>query len=157
MAKRPKPKRGPGLRGLTTAAIRAELERRSRDDFDRQAAELRDRRDRLKSELAQAERDLARLLAARNRTQPKRGPGIADRVAAKKAGRPSLPDLLEDLLVLHGPMAVPEIAKAAKKAGYRPRTDNPSLEVNNTLRYNRSMFERVRWGVYGIKGTTSGW
>jgi hypothetical protein len=87
---------------------------------------------------------------------PRRGPGRpkgsgkGGRGRGRDGNKQTLSMLLHSLL-RGKTMSVPEMAQAAKKAGYKSKSKNFRMVVGLTILKNRKMFRRVTRGQYTAK------
>ena len=139
------------LRGVSTTALQAELQRRGSD-----LTKLEAKRDALMAELDQVDNEIlvinAALSAAGLGGSSRRvGPGRARRAGARKRPRneKSLEVALAD--VLKGKtMGVTEVAEAVQRAGYKTTSPNFRTIVNQTL-IRSSLIKKLGRGAYTAK------
>jgi len=143
------------LSHLPTREIQAEIDRRQA-----QAASIRGHRDAIARQIAELDKHIAdlggdALLRSRKRRGRPRGSktkanGAAAGTGARRGRRGGLADVLHSLLQ-GKTMSVPEMAKAAKKAGHKSKSKNFRTVVGLTLINHRKMFKRVSRGQYTAK------
>lgn len=130
------------LASVPTATLRAELERRVKEQERARAT-----REELLEDLKAIERKIADLGGAVARPRGRRGPSRGQR---GPGGGASLPDVLQQVLA-GKTMSVAEIAEAARAAGYKSSSDKFRQIVNQTLAKNANRFKRVGRGQYTVK------
>jgi hypothetical protein len=152
---------GAGRRGrpsalarLSTSDLRRELERRQA-----MAADLIRQRDALTAELQELEVAFGPtsaingfLAAARRKRGRPRGSGAARPAMARAAvGRPRNPNSLVEMLrktLAGNTMSVTEAANAVQRAGYKTKSGNFRVIVNQALLSNSKLFRKVARGEY---------
>ncbi|MCC7387314.1 MAG: hypothetical protein IT431_00955 [Phycisphaerales bacterium] len=141
-----------GLQKYTTAALVAERDRR-RAALEQQAQATR-------KQLDEIERALAALGGAPKRPAPaapaaRRSRGTGARRGGSGGKGVPLAQAVTDALSKHGPMRVPDLIAAMRKAGYSSASPNLRSMVSQRLTQD-GRFERVERGVYAIKATAKG-
>jgi hypothetical protein len=140
------------LQGFSTAALVAERDRR-RAALEQQAQAAR-------KQLDEIERALAALGGAPKRPAPaapaaRRSRGGAARRGGRGGTGAPLAQAVTDALTKHGPMRVPDLIAAMRKAGYSSASPNLRSMVSQRLTQD-GRFKRVKRGVYAIKATATG-
>jgi len=143
------------LSRLSTREIQAEIERRQAE-----AAAIRSQRDAIARQIAELDRQIVDLGGViRSGSKKRRGrprgsknkpKGVAAGKGSRRARLGSLAEVLHRLLQ-GKTMSVPEMVKAAKKAGYKSKSKNFPNVVGITLINHRKMFKRVSRGQYTAK------
>lgn len=126
-----------GLETMSSAALQAELARRQR-----QASSLLRKRDRLREQLAEIEREISEMGAN----------AVVGVEPGRKRAR-NAENLVEAMhRVLTGTeLTVTELAEAVQAAGYVTTSPNFRTIVNQTLIKYPKMFKRISRGVYTAK------
>jgi len=141
------------LSRLSTREIQAEIERRQAE-----AEAIRSQRDAIARQVEELDRQIINLggdVGSRKRRGRPRGSknkvkGAATGKGSRRGRRGGLADVLHGLLQ-GKTMSVPEMAKAAKKAGHKTKSKNFRTVVGLALINNRKMFKRVSRGQYTAK------
>lgn len=122
---------------MSSAALQAELARRQR-----QAASLLRRRDRLREQLAEVEREISEMGAN----------AVVGIEPGRKRAR-NAENLVEAMhrVLTNTELTVTELAEAVQAAGYVTTSPNFRTIVNQTLIKYPKMFKRVSRGVYTSK------
>jgi hypothetical protein len=126
-----------GLETMSSAALQAELARRQR-----QASSLLRKRDRLREQLAEIEREISEMGAN----------AVVGVEPGRKRAR-NAENLVEAMhRVLNGTeLTVTELAEAVQAAGYVTTSPNFRTIVNQALIKYPKMFKRISRGVYTAK------
>lgn len=119
----------------------------------------------LTAKLGKISAELEKLLEMSRKTQPakrgrppkKRGPGRSAKAASEKSGggkknrnKISLGELLIKVLSKKKPMPIAAIVKAVKAAGYKSKSPQFTLLVNQSLSKAKDTFKTVGRGVYTL-------
>ncbi len=140
------------LSSVSTADIRAEIDRRARD--------LQRRREHLTAELQEVENELAGMggttpqrtgrRTSKARTSQKRSAGGRPKGRPRGSRSGSLVAIMEQVMSKDKPMTVSEVTEAVKKAGYQSSANNFRLIVNQALINNTDRFKKVDRGKYAL-------
>ncbi len=140
------------LQGFSTAGLVAERDRR-RAALERQAQAARKQLDEV-GWAAAALRGRAQALPAPAAPAAGRSRGLGARRGGRGGTGALLAQVVTDALSKHGPMRVPDLITAMRKAGYSSASPNLRSMVSQRLTQD-GRFKRVERGVYAIK-TTAG-
>ncbi len=115
---------------------------------ERRLERLRARSEQLRERAAELDEEIA---AAEGKLAPARTPGARrNRGSGRPRNKVNLADALRKLLT-NKTKSVSEAAAAVRKAGYKTKSANFRLIVNQALLANRKLFKKVARGQYTAK------